>query len=702
MKKTESIKKTKNYNLLLIVCLLVITLATVACSYFVRTNVTSQYSHYLRKMKVGFIAEENVYVKTTVDILDEDATQVLRENAASSVLPVFSYDAENEMKVISSFDKQKEGMPFSDQVDLLSYNLLSSILEKGYYSDDEIRNVKDKGYSSITIYNSYSNAVKAGSDVEVDNLIRRSTLDSYIAAYLEEYGARLSSEDLTNVALLVKACVMPNVRYDSLLTESRRINESSGIKPVIVTLSKGQEIIAKDKVVTEDQINTLKLLSSNTNVTVSDLLGTLIFSFIVYSAVLYVFAYLVKRSNIHFTQYLLSLTALMIVNLAVVYLEYYFSRMYFAFDFQAAFLSILLVPVMMTMITDNKKVGFCCAFMVGASLSALPGADLMTFFYATISASVSVFFVKFITRRIESFYQWLLSSLVCVVSTVAFVFISAGSLSFLPYEIIGTVINTTLASIMCVIVLPILESAMNLPTVFRLHELAYSDSPLLKKMANAAPGTYTHCRMVADLAANAATEVGANPHICRVGALYHDIGKTEHPEYFVENQGGGENKHDDINPSLSVSILRNHVSVGAEQGKEAGLPVEIVKIIANHHGNDLISYFYHEALKEQKPDVEAVHTEDYSYNNAEIPDTKECAIVMLADGVEAATRTITEPTPAKFLKMIHSIVLGKIERNQLKNSNLSMGDIDKIEQSFINTLTAQYHSRIKYPDEDEE
>ena len=163
------------------------------------------------------------------------------------------------------------------------------------------------------------------------------------------------------------------------------------------------------------------------------------------------------------------------------------------------------------------------------------------------------------------------------------------------------------------------------------------------------------------------------------------------------------NKHDDISPSLSVAVIKSHVKVGAEKGREAGLPIEIIKIIQSHHGNDIIAYFYNEALKFQAASAddnkgETVKASDFSYN-ADIPDFKECGIVMLADSIEAASRTVT-PNASKYAKLIDSIFMGKIERGQLDDSNLTMNDIRTLSEAFVKTLVARNHSRIEYPDED--
>ena len=209
-----------------------------------------------------------------------------------------------------------------------------------------------------------------------------------------------------------------------------------------------------------------------------------------------------------------------------------------------------------------------------------------------------------------------------------------------------------------------------------------------------AGGTYSHSMMVSSLAENAAREIGANALLARVGACYHDIGKLDQSEYFTENQGSGGNKHNDINPSLSVSVIRSHVKKGIEKARQLHLPKSLIDIIAEHHGNSVIAYFYNEA-KKLDPNVSP---EDYSYSGVP-PTTKESAIVMLADTVEAACRTLDNPSASRIDKFVAQLIASKIEHHQLDNSPLTFSDLAKIRESFVQLLTAYYHSRVEYPDQ---
>nr|MCR5732668.1 HDIG domain-containing protein [Sphaerochaetaceae bacterium] len=211
-------------------------------------------------------------------------------------------------------------------------------------------------------------------------------------------------------------------------------------------------------------------------------------------------------------------------------------------------------------------------------------------------------------------------------------------------------------------------------------------------------GTYNHVNNVADMAYEAIKEIGGNAELAKVGGLYHDIGKIEHPEYFVENQQkDSHNAHDDIKSSLSAAVLKSHVKLGVEKGKEIGLPQEVIDIIYQHHGNDVIQYFYNEAKKEvdQNKNPYGVNEDDFRYN-ADPPQSREAAAVMLADCFEAASRTLDRPTRQRYENFFNSILVGKITRSQLNDCGLTMNDLDTIKRVFIHEAIARDHHRIKY------
>ncbi|MCL2214682.1 MAG: HDIG domain-containing protein [Treponema sp.] len=265
-----------------------------------------------------------------------------------------------------------------------------------------------------------------------------------------------------------------------------------------------------------------------------------------------------------------------------------------------------------------------------------------------------------------------------------------------PVPLFWAVINGIICGMLILGFLPPLEHALNAVTIFRLMELSDLNAPILRKLFTTAPGTYSHSLMVANLAEQACQDIchqggWANAMLARVGAYYHDIGKMDNPDYFVENQTD-HNRHDDIAPRLSATIIRSHVKLGVEKATSLGLPKDVISIIAEHHGNSIISWFYNKATENEV----TVNSEDFSYPGSP-PRSKESAIVMLADITEAAVRTLTKPTAAKIEKFIQQLFQAKIDHGQLSESDLSFSDLEVIKKAFVKVLAGYYHSRIEYP-----
>jgi putative nucleotidyltransferase with HDIG domain len=285
-----------------------------------------------------------------------------------------------------------------------------------------------------------------------------------------------------------------------------------------------------------------------------------------------------------------------------------------------------------------------------------------------------------------------------VFTAAGLLLIQRAALSAYPLSLLLAAVNGVVSGMLVLGFLPILEHALNAPTTFRLIELSDLNSPILKRLFSAAPGTYSHSLMVANLAEAACQEIWANALLARVGAYYHDIGKIDQPDYFVENQTA-YNKHDDIPPRLSATVIRSHVKLGVEKARLLGLPKEVTDIIAEHHGNSVIAWFYHEAVKREEADVNskgAVDVEDFIYPGNP-PRSRESAVVMLADAAEAAVRTLKKPTAARLEKFIHELFLGKSDSGQLRDSDLTFRELETIENIFVRVLAGHYHSRIEYP-----
>jgi putative nucleotidyltransferase with HDIG domain len=265
-----------------------------------------------------------------------------------------------------------------------------------------------------------------------------------------------------------------------------------------------------------------------------------------------------------------------------------------------------------------------------------------------------------------------------------------------PLVLFWAAVNGVASGMLVLGILPLLENALHMATYFRLIELSDLGNPILRRLESTCPGTYQHSIQVANLAEAACREIGANPLLARVGAYYHDIGKIDNPSYFIENQTM-YNKHDDINPRLSATVIRSHIKLGVEKARSIGIPNEVIEIIACHHGNSLIAYFYNEALKKEGQ----VNAEDFSYPGRP-PHTKEAAVVMLADVTEAAVRTLEKPNSLRLEKFLQELIDKKVESKQLAESELTFLDLEVIKKTFLRVLISFFHSRIEYPKPTEE
>lgn len=364
----------------------------------------------------------------------------------------------------------------------------------------------------------------------------------------------------------------------------------------------------------------------------------------------------------------------------------FFSSPYTLVSVVPSSLCIMLVTIL---ISPKAGKGFSLLYALG--VLGASSFNVLPFVFVLVTCLCSVRLVAKMEKRIDFIQVSLFLGLIhgAVLLVLATIFRQN------PFPLwaclAGTFFSGFISGILTLGFLTPLESLLNTVTMFRLMDLSDLNSSIMKHMLLSAPGTYSHSMMVATLAESACRSISANPLLARVGAYYHDLGKLEQPEYFVENQSAN-NKHDEINPRLSVSVIRRHVKKGVEKAYQLRLPQEVIDIIAEHHGNGVISYFYNEAKKLD----ETVSPDEFSYIGTP-PSTKESAVVMLADTVEAACRTLEKPSVPRLEKFIRGLIMHKYEDRQLDKSDLTFGELDTIIEVFVSTLAGYYHSRIEYP-----
>ncbi|MCL4499905.1 MAG: HDIG domain-containing protein [Chloroflexi bacterium] len=482
------------------------------------------------------------------------------------------------------------------------------------------------------------------------------------------------------------AYLVPNYIYNQERTERLKKDAAADVEPVLIQKQKGEEIVGEGKIVTAPQIKLLRELGLlGRRVDMTRLSGFALISFALMAAfAVYLHNY---QRKIYDNGRLLLVLAIIMVGTALI------GKVVISFSM------LFLVPVvaagMLTTLLFNAELATAVVTTTALYSGLLAGQDYRFVLIWLVGGLFAIYTVWHINHRTDLARAGALVSLVMGGLAVATAFLSS-SVAFADIfnNLMWGLAGGLVASVLTIGVLPFLEKVFGITTDIRLVELSYANQPMLRQLMMNAPGTYTHSVMTGNLAESAAELVGAKPLLARVGAYYHDIGKMKRPLYFIENQIGGENQHDHTNPNLSCLIITSHVKEGVEMAEKEDLPKEIIDIIREHHGTSIVTYFYHRAKENLVK--EEVYEADFRYPGSK-PRSREAALVMLADSVEAAARAIAKPTPNRLEQVIRRVVQQKIDDGQLSESDLTLKDIDTIMRSFTQVLGSIYHTRVEYP-----
>ena len=499
------------------------------------------------------------------------------------------------------------------------------------------------------------------------------------------------TNDTLQLALkLVAPFLRPNIFYDEAQTLADQDRAANQVPLGAGIVRQNEKIISRGELITPelkrklDSFIQAKMEREMPSGALQLYIGKILIIFIiigVFTTYLYIARPKIWRDN----AMLLLLFSITLIELVAVWYSLQFENL------SPYIVPIGLASILFTVIFDSR-VGFFATVTVALLAGTIRGNDF-PFALATIFAgSLGVFATRGIRKRSQVFAPVLLVFVGYAVSILAFNFSRLASLN----EILNDLQFAAMSSILCFLVYPILlliEKVFGITTDMTLMELSDLNHPLLREMATKAPGTYSHTMQVSLLAEEAATAIGANPLLCRVGAYFHDIGKTAEADYFTENQNG-KNLHDHLQATTSGRIIADHVKRGLVIGRQHKLPEEVIDFIPEHHGTTIIHFFYDKALKTLPP--EKINIEDFRYPGPK-PRRKETAIVMLADSVEASVRSLTNPTEETIGQIIDTVIRKRLDENQFNESDLTFSDLERIKQSFIKTLVANKHKRIKYP-----
>jgi hypothetical protein len=671
----------------------------------------------------GTVADKDFVVERDFPYVDETSTELKREAQADLVPPVFTLDSVVTATTLASYDRfsqsvlrqvrqgaSEDRIFQSIQVDFLDrvarqdlHLLLTARLPASSLGRSRGLLVGALARGMVDLLAHREEAERAGSvelrsmvdgrvqseQLPLDQVLTSDTLASWVDARARE--GSLGDTERRLVAILVVAFAADNAFYDAETTLVHRNRSRADVVPVTEKLSRGQVLIRRGDIISEAASQKIRSLGAySRTVDLNRVFGSILFLFVVFAAAVYLLTLRSTGAAMRRAQVLLVLG----LGLGHILCSALVVRFVALPDWiPAAVVIPTSAMAMLLAILVSTPVGVFFSLVVSLALLLLTSMGVQGFLFAFLSGLAATAVVMEAEKRIDLVRAGLLLALVDALILALLGLLTNDAPGMVLGMVAGGLANGFACGILTLGFLPIFELLLNAPTRFKLMELSDLNSPIFKRMLSQAPGTYTHSISVANLVETACEAIGANALLARVSAYYHDIGKVDQADYFVENQKA-YNKHDDMRPSLSVAVIKSHVRIGIDKAHELNLPQAIIDIIAQHHGRGLITYFYDRAVKEGKNP--RVSRDDYSYPGVR-PRSKEAAVLMLADTVEAASRTLKRPTEARLEGFVHDMIMEKFTSGELGDSILTLRDLELIRKSFVHILEGYFHTRIEYP-----
>lgn len=636
-------------------------------------------------LKVGDIPKSDI--KAHREIIDESATEARKKEAEEKVDKQYSLrtdvQKQSEEK-IKGFFSSVEKVLAQDKPEEEKAKLIPRVPFK--ITDAQANKIASMNEQDIKKLESLCiDALNKAYEAPIEDGNNQDLKDAK-----KEYTDFISSSDLSDsekaIALNFVNVVEPNFFYDKEKTDELIKETLKQVPPVMI--KKNQIVVSEGEPVTAHQLEllgTLGLLSdSASGIYIYIALGILVI-IVMYLQYGYIHKYY-PNINKEFSK----IVMISILNVFPVILARLFGMM------SNYIIPLACMPMLITLLLNYKislVFSMLNVILIGGAVGFNPNIIILAILNVVLGGTL--------LRKMQQRNDILYSSITVAVLSSILTF-SVGTLTTNNFmEILAdstfAAAGAVLSGILTIGVLPFFESTFYIVTNAKLLELSNPNNPLLKKLLMEAPGTYHHSILVANLAELAAEQVGGNPLLARIGAYYHDVGKTKRPYFFRENQFGKKNPHDRLKPEVSSKIIISHVKDGSELAKEYNLPKTIHDFIVTHHGETLVKYFYL-TVKNNSENPDEVKEEDFKYPGPK-PMSKEQGIVMLADSTEAAVRSINEPTEEKIEKMVNNIIDDKLATGQLDNCDLTLRDISKIKKCFLKALNGIHHERIEYPDD---
>ncbi len=613
-----------------------------------------------------------------------------QKSALASITPVYQLNDEVSEQEVDGFksdlDIKWHNAGFSDRqkkryVDEGS-NLLSDIYKRRMLNLNPKYQQNTENYP-ITILNK-----NVATDENTADLLNRERA----IAYFDKVLAGRKDLDKAFLIDLLSNHLLPNLSYDNKLTSRLEREVVENLSTTRGMVQKGEIIISKGSVVSDEVYQKLqsfkKAFEDNARIN-GDRRLVLLGQFLLVGiavTLLMVFLYLFRK-DIYYDNRLVSLILLVITAML--------GTLSLAIKLQLPnlyYIPYCIVPLIIRILFDTRLALNIHLLVVLIAGFFVPNSFEFAYFEIT-AGMVSIYSIKNLVRREQFLISALIITFTYFVAFLGISFIREGSFSSIDWIDFMPFVVSVLLTLLAYPLIYIFEKIFELTSDITLIELTNTNAPLLREMAFTAPGTFQHSLQVANLAENAIYSIGGNALLVRAGALYHDIGKMENPLFFIENQSSGFNPHDKLSYQESAQIIIGHVSKGIEMARKANLPDIVIDFIRTHHGDTRVDYFYQSYLKNYPEKFVDEHTFRYP---GPVPFSKEGGVLMLADSVEAASRSLKEPDEASISHLVDKIVKYKLDQNQLKDSNITLKDIETIKTIFKRMLMSIYHVRIDY------
>lgn len=672
-------KKNTRFNIALIVIAFIITIFAIINGSYIRKG---------SDIQVGAISTQKYFANSKT--INQIATNRLIDSATAEVATLYTMDSTISTMVVERLDTFFEQLAVYDIDSKTTDTVLEGVTAEVYLTNNQILQLRSM---TIRELNEFKTTVYSVANSALDKGIREESLDTSLVAVREDLVTQgLSDSNVTLAYSIISDVLEPNLVVDAEATQKAKEEKAAEIEPVMIL--ENQKIVGEGEVITEEIYQILDEQGYIQNTSLSNnlmpILGvTTIVFWLFVCFILYVLKCHKEICKIR-TDALLFFTiyiATVLITALITNLPY-------------MFVPVLMFSMLISMLFNVRLSVFSNIIITFITLLIYKGdISFVTFFL--ISGTITAICSGYTTERNRIFAVGMAvsASLVLIMLGVTLFFDIQWKDNLFIY-----LVYAFLSGIITIIVvigsLPIWESVFGIVTNFKLLELINPDKALMRRLMLEAPGTYHHSLIVSNLAEAAAYSIGANPVLARVGACYHDIGKLKNPQYFGENVTG-ESLHNRINPYDSAQIIINHVKNGIEIGNKYKLPQVILDIIREHHGTSIVKFFRHKAIELEGKDN--VNDNDFRYLGP-TPQSKESAVVMLADTVEAAVRSKKEQgmSMPDIETFVYTLIYDKLGDGQLTSSDLTMKDLRNIETAFIDIFRGMYHERVSYPEEKKE